>query len=194
MTDKLTKAAFVVYKMTENVATFPTPDPSLEDLGNAMSELAEAEINASQGGKDRTLIRDQKLAALEELMDREVLYVQTVTLGDPDLVALAGMDVKEDPTPWPAPQKPLNFRAEPGKYEGSVYLACDAVKYKREYVFQVYTEHDDGTGQWTDIVSSGRYSITHQGLERGKVYRFRVYASNAAGQSPYSDEANCPAR
>lgn len=62
---KLSKAAFVVSKMTQNAAIFPAPDPPLADISSAISDLAAAENEASQGGTDRTMLRDQKLAILE---------------------------------------------------------------------------------------------------------------------------------
>ena len=190
---KLAKASFVVSKMTTNAATFPTPDPPLSAISNAVGELANAENEASLGGKDRTLLRDQKLATLEDLMNQEVLYVQTITQGDEVLTAQAGMEGQDEPSKWPLPAKPENLRAKPGEFEGSVYLICNAVKYKKQYVFEMWVEDDAGSGQWVPIQTQGKRSYTHMGLERGKVYRFRVCAINSKGRSPYSDEAESPA-
>ncbi len=190
---KLGKASFVVSKMTTNAATFPAPDPTLADLSNAIGELADAENDATQGGKDRTLIRDQKLKILEDMMNQEVLYVQTVTQGDELLVAQAGLEVKDEPSKWPVPIRPENLRAKPGQNPGSVYLICNAVQYKKLYVFEMYEEDDAGNGQWVEIQTQGKRVYTHTGLERGKVYRFRVYAINSEGRSPYSEEAESPA-
>ena len=191
---KMEKASFVVQKMTENAGDFPTPNPPLADITNQVERLNAAEVNASQGGKDRTSERDVQLKKLESMLDLQVLYVQNVSLGDTIIAEKAGMEVQEDPSPWPKPLKPENLRANPGEYEGSVYLIWDPVDYKRDYVVQRFYEDKEGGGEWRDILTQGRYSVTIHGLARGIVYRFRLYATNANGQSPYSNEATSPAR
>lgn len=126
-------------------------------------------------------------------MDREVLYVQSITLGDTDMTALAGMETQKDPQKWPVPAKPENVRGRPGDYEGSVYLICNAVDYKKQYVFQMWVENTATEGEWRIIATQGSRIYTHTGLERGKLYRFRVYATNSKGKSPNSDEVVVPA-
>lgn len=186
--EKISNASFIVSKMTTNAATFPTPDPPLADISTAISEVAAAENEAKQGGTDRITLRDAKLKTLQSLMNRQVLYVQSVTLGDEVLTDLAGMEVKSNPTPWPIPEKPQNFRATPGKFQGSVYLICNSVQYKKLYVFEMWVDDGNGGGQWQPIATQGKRNYTHEGLERGKTYRFRVRASNSAGPGPYSNE------
>lgn len=190
---KLSRASNVVSKMTENAVTFPNPDPPLSQISAAISALAASESAAEKGGTDRTRARDQDLEALQGLMNREVLYVQTIALGDGDIAALAGMEVEDDPHEWPVPEKPQNLRGKPGKYAGSVYLIVNSVEYKKLYVFQMWVEDDAGNGEWRDIKSGTRRTYTHMNLERGKLYRFRVYASNSKGDSPVSDEVVVPA-
>lgn len=148
------------------------------------------------GGKDRTRARDAALRAATDGMNLQVLYVQTVTLGDPDMTALAGMETQSVPQPWPEPNRPIGFKVKPGKLAGSVYMSCKGTKYKKEYVFEMWVEpaKEGLEGSWIPIQSqtSGRYQ--HEGLERGRIYRFRVYAKNSKGRSMASSEASCAAR
>lgn len=211
--EKIQKMRFVIGKMTENAITFPSPNPTMLILAGLAQALEDAETATSEGGKDRTRARDNALDDATEAMNLEVLYVQTVTLGDDDMTALAGMETKGDGQRWPNPDQPQGFKVRPGSLEGSVYMFCKGTKYKKEYVFEMWVEPrlrpidpvpgptpgpDSGTnvavGHWQAIhtQSSGRYQ--HEGLERGKIYRFRVYAQNAAGRSAPSSEASCAAR
>lgn len=190
--EKIEKVLFVVRKMTENATVFPNPNPPLADMADKAGEVADAESATSDGGKDRTQTRDLLLQEMIDMMDLQVLYVQTVTLGDPDLTALAGMDTKSDGTRWPLPDAPGGFIAKPGKFEGSVYMKCDGTKYKKEYVFQIW-EGDSDSGAWKDIKTQGSNIYLHTGLERGKLYTFRVYAINSKGRGPASNVATSAA-
>ena len=193
---KIQKMRFVTEKMSANAAIFPNPNPDLATLAVLTKDLDQAETAASEGGKDRTRARDAALRAATEGMNLQVLYVHTVTLGDPDMTALAGMETQSVPQPWPEPHRPTGFKVKPGKLEGSVYMSCKGTKYKKEYVFEMWVEpvKEGLEGTWVPIQSqtSGRYQ--HEGLERGKIYRFRVYAKNSKGRSMASSEASCAAK
>jgi hypothetical protein len=215
---KIQKTRFVVTKMTLNATVFPTPNPSLASM-TALADTAEStEQNATQLGKDRIMARDAALVAMEDAMDLQVLYVQTVTLGDTDMTALAGMETQQVGSQWPDPDMPEGFKVRPGSLEGSVYMHCKATRYKKQYVFEMWVEtkvvpgpdpiipvppvppvppapaEGSEVGTWVAIQTqtSGRYQ--HVGLERGRIYRFRVYAKNSKGRSIASSEASCAAR
>ncbi len=209
---KINKVRFVVSKMTENATTFPNPDPTMPILGGLADLLETAEANASLGGTDRTETRDIALKNMEDGMDLEVLYVQTVTHGDEVMTGKAGMEVQSVATRWPIPDIPGGFKVRPGNSEGSVYMWCGNTRYKKEYVFEMWVESNVvpptpptppmGTGpspvvvggSWVSVQSQtgGRYQ--HEGLVRGKIYRFRVFAQNSKGRSIASSEASCAAR
>jgi hypothetical protein len=187
------KASYVVQKMTENAVVFPNPNPLLATLDDQIATSIAAEVIATDGGKDRTRHRDEQMQLLTNMMDTQVFYVQTITNGDPEMTALAGMETRKDPQKQPTPLKPEKLRVTPGDYLGSVYIIFDPVKYRREYVYQMLRA-DDTSASWVDIHTSGKFSYLHKGLEQGKVYQFRVFARNASGQSPHSNAISCPAR
>lgn len=190
--DKIQKVRFVVQKMTENAGTFPTPNPPLADLTAQADDLEAAETAASEGGKDRTLTRDEALTKMVNSMNLQVLYVQTITLGDEDMTELAGMETQSSGSKWPLPYQPQGFIAKPGKFEGSVYMKCAGTQYKKQYVFQLWDEKLNG-GEWRDIQTQGSNIYLHEALERGSIYKFRVYAINSAGAGPVSLEATSAA-
>ncbi|MCF8277313.1 MAG: fibronectin type III domain-containing protein [Flavobacteriales bacterium] len=192
--DKIKKVRFVVQKMTENAAIFDTPDPPLTVLSAQADMLEASEAATADGGKDRTLKRDMDLTKMVEMMDLQVLYVQTVTHGDREMTSLAGMDTKSDGSKWPIPKAPAGFIAKPGEFEGSVYMKCNGTLYKKRYVFQMFVETKDNLGEWKDIKTQGKNIYLHRNLERGRIYRFRVYAGNSAGDGPVSTEATSAAR
>ncbi|MFT6759499.1 MAG: hypothetical protein ACJATS_000668 [Psychroserpens sp.] len=191
--DRIKKVRFVIQKMTENSGIYPNPSPSLADLTTQADALAEAEAAASDGGKDRTQTRDIALAKLVKSMDLEVLYVQTITLGDPDLTTLAGMDTKGLGSKWPLPEQPQGFIAKPGEFDGSVYMKCDGTQYKKQYVFEQMMVDENAVIAWKAVKTQGRNIYLLEGLERGKIYTFRVYAINSAGAGPVSISANSAA-
>jgi len=216
---KINKVRFVVTKMTLNATTFLAPNPPMPILEGLADALATAESNATLGGTDRTETRDIALQNMENAMGLEVLYVQTVTLGDEVMTGKAGMEVQSVATRWSEPDMPQGFIVKPGSLEGSIYMRCGRTLYKKEYVFEMWVESNVVppptppipptpptvpipsnsssavvSGSWIPIhtQSSGRYQ--HVGLVRGKIYRFRVYAQNAKGRSIASSEASCAAR
>lgn len=192
--ERIKKMRFVIDKMTENAATFPTPNPSLAVISGLASALEQAETDATPGGKDRTELRDIALQKAIDGMNLLVLYVQGITLGNREMTALAGLETQAVPSKWPTPGMPTGFKVRPGSLEGSIYMFCSGTKFKKTYVFEMWVDDPEKGGYWKEIQAqtSGRYQ--HEGLERGKIYRFRVYAKNSAGRGTASSEASCAAR
>jgi hypothetical protein len=120
-----------------------------------------------------------------DIMDKEVYYVQGITQGDPYTTSLAGMDTQEVGSRWPVPEQPQGFKARPGEFAGSVYMKCNGTKYKKQYVFEMLVEGEKES-EWKPIATQGRNIYLHKGLERGKIYRFRVYAINSKGPGAVS--------
>lgn len=204
---KLIKARLVRQSMAAEAVLFPSPNPPLQEIADKADELEAAEAEAEQGGTDRTIVRDARLAELKVLMLREVLYVQLVTNGVPELVALSGLDTQDDPTKWPKPEVVTEFLAVPGGNSGTVLLTMKPPKYKRMFVIERYVEDavkpaDPSApaptptvgGRWEKIAVQGKQKYLVQGLVSGSMYRFRVAAVNAAGMGDYSPELACVAR
>lgn len=209
VSSKINKARLVRQSMAEHAVDFPTPDPPLPILEGKIDELEVAEAAAQQGGTDRTTVRDARLDELTTLMQREVLYVQLVTNGVPELVAKAGLDTQDEPTRKPRPGKVTGLVANPGGNPGAILLSAKAPDNKQLFVFQHFVQFAvrpmpaDGSapvpspiveGYWETIAVQGRGRLLVTGLVPGSYNRFRVAAANAAGLGDHSDEVTCVAR
>ncbi len=204
---KLIKARLVRQSMADNAVLFPNPAPPLQEIADKADELEAAEAEAELGGTDRTIVRDARLAELKLLLLTEVIYVQLITKGVPELVAAAGLDTQDDPTKWPKPEAMTEFLAVPGGNPGTVQLTMKAPKYKRMFVMEQFMEDtvkpaDPSApeptpavgGRWQMIAVQGKPKYLVERLVSGHNYRFRVAAVNAAGMGDYSSEVACVAR
>ena len=192
---KIIKVRHVVTTTGNNSGTYPTPNPALQALSDKADELEAAEAAASQGGTDRTVIRNARLDEMTDLMNQFVLYVQTESRGLPELIVQSGLDVERDRSKWPLPFTVNDLQAKPGGDPGTIILTWSAAKYNKGYIVERWFDGtEDQDGKWDFLANATRGRITITGLTTGKVYRFRVAAKNSAGQGDYSDEANSVAR
>lgn len=201
---KIVKATSVRTTMQANATVYTAPDPPLAEIEAATSALAMAESEAIKGGTDRTIARNTRLQELTQLMNRLVDYVQLTSKGQPELISMAGMEVKSEGAPWPEPDAVQNLQASPGPNPGTVLLTWDAARYKKSYVVEMWIDGGikpptdpstpTATGAWEVVVIQGGRNYTVVGLTSGANYRFRVAAQNSAGMGPYSDEAQSVAR
>jgi hypothetical protein len=195
--DKIVKAISVVDCIGNHPLTYATPEPPLEDVRDQALLLLTAEAKALRGGTDRTIERNVELDNLTEMMNHLVDYVQLVSQGDPLKVAQAGLDLADEPSPWPIPGRVGNAQAQPGGNPGTILVSWDKVTYKKSYSIEIWVETEGAGGEVSGIwASTVVYKLEHQfmGLVSGRTYRFRVAAQNSAGMGSYSEEASCVAR
>ena len=192
---KVIKVRHVVTTTGNNSGTYPTPDPTLEDLTTKADELEAAEAEASQGGTDRTVVRNARLDEMTALMNQFVLYVQTESRGEPELIVQSGLDVEKERSKWPLPFRVTDLQAVPGGDPGTVVLTWSAAKYNKGYIVERWFDGAEGEeGKWDFLANTNRGHMTVTALTTGKVYRFRVAAKNSTGQGDYSDETSSVAR
>src|SRR5580658_8703671 len=80
----ITMAKGIVSAMTNNTATFPTPDPPIATISTALTalETAEAAVQARQRGA--VAGRNEKRTAVATLLEQLKGYIQKVADGDSD--------------------------------------------------------------------------------------------------------------
>lgn len=190
--DKLIKADYIAQQMTDNVATFATPLPTIEDVTNAIGALRNAAIAAEAGGYALTFAKNEAETSLDQLISQLMSYVQNVSAGDPEVILLSGMEVRRDPQPTPVPLQVQNLNALPSRAQGSIDLNWDALDRRAIYQLEQWIdpEEDDQTGFWSKVATPSKSKYTVDNLTTGKVYRFRVAGIGTDDRiGPYSQEA-----
>jgi hypothetical protein len=180
----------------EGVALFPTPEPSVVDylvthalLGAGVNLVTtlEGQLAAARAALPG-LVEDHKVN-----MNARAFYVQTETNGDPAQIPISGFAVAGTPgTPIGPLPRPENVKAVMGPFPGMIKLSCDPVKGTQMYVMDCrLIDPPGGAFQQAKLSTKSRNDLT--GLVSGKMYAFRMAVIGAAGQSPWSDEAQCMA-
>ena len=188
--DKLLKGRFIVMQMTANASVFPNPIPSLAEVQAAHDALHQAAVRACAGGKLLTAAKTEATNTYDRLIAQLAAYVQSISAGSEEIILKAGMEVRQKPSTRPSASQVNKLRAYPSRKQGTILISWTSLG--RGYVFQLEmcTEEPDGMTPWTQRISHGsEYEMS--GLERGRVYYFRVAGigtDNVFG--PYSQEVN----
>lgn len=171
-------------------ATYATPTPPLADISKACDDLETAEIDVTQnGGRQDTLIRNQRLRELKELIKQLAGYVQAVSGGDPELIASAAFTTRKLPSPSGVPPPPGDLRALITTLPGELRLRWKGVKDRRIYEVQFNDSDPLVEANWKALLMTGKNFHTATGLTSHKDYSFRVRAVSAGGIGPWSDTA-----
>lgn len=189
--EKLIKGDYIVAQMTANVATFPTPLPSLEDVTVAITALRDAATRAEAGGYVLTFEKNLAQEALDELMRQLTAYVQNVSGGDAETILLSGMEVRRGPEPKPAPTQIQNLNALPSRTTGQIDLNWDTLGQGVVYQVEQWMDgQDDDEGFWSKLATPSKSKYTVTGLNTGTVYRFRVAGIGTDDRiGPFSQDA-----
>ena len=179
-----------VVAMTGNLV-YATPTPALALITAACDALETAEIAVTtNGGKQDTLIRNERLTDLKELIKELGGYVQAVSGGDPEKIASAAFPTRKLPEPSGVLPAPGNLRARITTLPGEIRLNWDGVEDRHIYQAEI-NDGDPLTGTWKLLVMTGKNFFTAKGLTSHKDYSFRVNAIGADGVGPWSDMAIC---
>lgn len=187
------KSATNVTMLTGNVK-FPTPIPTLTEVGLAVTRLEKAiqnyDFTRSRVDKEE---RDIAFAALKAMRADLGGYVQTVSAGDQELITSAGFETEKVRQPLGQLPAPPNVKAVVTPYPGRLDVRFGGVKGR--YIYEVYICGGDPKveADWSLYTTTGKNRITVDALESGKEYFFRIVALGAAGASPVSDVASAKA-
>lgn len=180
-----------VVALTGNL-TFPTPVPALALITAACDALEAAEIAVTNnGGRQDTLLRNQRLAELKELLKELAGYVQAVSGGSPEKIASAAFTTRKLPKPAGVLPAPGNLRARITTLPGELRLNWDGVKDRHIYEVQINDGDPLVVANFKLLEMTGKNFLTVKGLESHKDYSFRVNAVGADGVGPWSDIATC---
>lgn len=90
----INRAKQIQQTMNDNISRFPSCVAALARVSADTTELEQADLDAADGGKTKTAIRNDKEKQLRESLTILGNYVQEVAQGDEAIVHLAGMEVR----------------------------------------------------------------------------------------------------
>jgi hypothetical protein len=133
--------------------------------------------------------RQTKLQAARDCANNVGLKLSALTAGDPAVLLAAGLEIARDKSPVGKPDAPGNVRADVTEFEGRVKLRWQRPVRRCWFDVQATTDPTATTG-WKKLLTCFKQTCEVSGLESGKKYWFRLAASNAHGQGPWSQAAS----
>ena len=129
--------------------------------------------------------RQTKLQTARDCANNVGLKLSALTAGDPAVLLAAGLEIARDKSPVGKPAAPGNVRADVTEFEGRVKLRWQRPVRRCWFDVQATTDPTATTG-WKKLLTCFKQTCEVSGLESGKKYWFRLAASNAHGQGPWS--------
>jgi hypothetical protein len=181
-----TKAQVIHDDMNGNTH-YPSPDPALETLQTAITELKDAVVKSKNGSKDDTAEKNAKRQILVDLLHRLSYYVQVTSNGVEAIILSSGFDINKPAGPVGVLPKPDNFKVVTGANKGSIELSCDMVNHASFYEFQYTKTPVVATSVWVMRTSTKRRLLI-EGLTAGQQYVFKMAAAGSDPNRTWSDE------
>ena len=177
----LTFAQRVVTAMTGNPA-FPSPAPTLAEVSAATTALQTAETAALSRLKGAVTTRNDKRAALVNLMQELRTYVQKTADADAEnsanIILSAGYAVRKTPT-----RAARAFNAKAGAVSGAVKLVTPSAGHRSFYEWAYST---DGGKTWITVPATLQAKTMITGLTPATAVEFRVRSCTKAGEGDWS--------
>ena len=177
----ITFAAGIVTAMTGNPA-FPSPIPALALVTAAIAALQLAETDALTRAKGTAAVRNDKRAALVDLLEQLRAYIQAQANATPEngvaIIQSAGLAVRKTPT-----HGTRTFTANPGPVSGAVKLYTKSAGARSAYLWEYST---DGGKTWVAAPVTVQARTTITGLPVGATVLFRVQPVSKTGEADWS--------
>lgn len=177
----ITLATGIVTAMTGNQA-FPSPIPALALVTAAINALQIAETTALTRAKGTAAARNDKRAALADLLEQLKAYVQAQANASPEngvtIIQSAGFAIRKTPT-----HGTRTFSANPGPVSGSVKLYTKSAGARSAYLWEYST---DGGKTWVAAPVTVQARTTITGLQAGATVLFRVQPVSKTGEGDWS--------
>jgi len=178
----INEAKGMVTCMTSNSASFPNPSPPLTALTSAINDLEIAETAALARTRGAATTRNDKKAALVQLLEQQRTYVQTVADTNMEngaaIIQSAGMSVRKAVV-----HGPRTFSAKAGAVSGAVKLVAAAAARRASYEW----EYSINGGQaWVTVPVTLQAKTTVTGLTPGATVMFRYRGVTKTGEGDWS--------
>lgn len=182
--DLLNESGTVIQRMTQNVALFSNPNPTVAELMRVTEEYKVALYNAK--GRDTVLvsIKNDKRAVVRSMLTQMAEYVSSVAKGDRTILASSGFTLARAKGEV-ATLKPIEKLMVDTETPEQAAIRVTKVKGAKAYMFQYTTGAVTRESQWVSRTITESY-CTITGLQPGVKYSFRVIAIGPGDQSVYS--------
>jgi hypothetical protein len=171
----------IVKSMTRN-ASFPNPVPALATVTEALNELQAAETAALARTKGAATTRNEKRAALVQLLQQLRGYIQTTADANVEngasIIQSAGIAVRKTPV-----RHPRVFDAKPGTVSGSVKLLAASAARRASYEWEYSL---DGGKTWVTSPVTLQAKTTLSGLTPGATVQFKYRPVIKTGEGDWS--------
>ena len=178
-----------ITSLTNNVATFPAPNPPVLALTTAKNNL---DTRLKAIAQQESLLDAERAyaateeAALDALLQQEASYVENIANGEVSIILLSGFPLAQEPAPIGQLSPPQNLLGLATDIEGQTKLKWNSVHGAKSYIVECATNPN---GPWVPVTVTTRISCLATNLTPGTKYWFRVRAVGAAGLSGWSDPA-----
>lgn len=189
--DQMTDAYLIVRANTikagvaANPDSFPTPSPSLTDLGGTITAFSAA-VQAAEGG-DRQAVAE-KNAVRQTLVNQLHLlgnYVLFMAQGNEVVATSSNFRISRVAQPLPPLTNPDGLLLKNGRNSGELELSCRAVKGAKAYMYEIAATPVTDATVWERLPGTGT-KFLYEGLESGKEYACRVAAIGPRKQLVFS--------
>lgn len=180
----LVRANVIVGKMQGN-PNFMTPEPGLNLVRTAINEFAVAVEAAASGDTQAKAVRDQKAAALIDLLHKLGNYVLFTAQEDAVIATSSGFHIAKTRTPQPPISSPV-VTVENGVNSGELKLSTKKVTGAKSYNFQYTADPLTESSVWESVSGTTTKKVI-SGLKSGNRYWCRIAAVGSKDQITYSN-------
>ena len=183
----VTDTANIIVSMTNN-ANYPSPTPTLAPITTAKNDFAQAIANAADGGKELTLIKNEKRAALAALLRELAAYVSVACKGSMPVLVGSGFPTWK-PTRTPAGDLPAPGAPTLGLGVRSGQLTASTTPVPNGYTYNWRVSLPGNPPDIKVRVQTTAASNVFDNLTPGQIYLVDVNVVGSAGPSDYSDNS-----
>jgi len=185
---KISKCRSIHTNLVLYAAIFTAPPFTMVIFLAAIDALDAAQAAMSQGGQDRTAVRNAAEAALNGMITQLKNYVNDVADGDVVKLTRSGFSLNKERQPSGLTPQMVITSVKPGPVSGSLDIVCQSVKDAKMYYLS-YSEADNAgnPGTWTADVQFTKSKMLLGGLNPRKLYWVRVRALANQSLGAYSN-------
>lgn len=139
--------------LVSSIASFPNPEPTMEEFGAEITKL-DAAIKAKDGSKVRSQAITDQGDVVFGMLKSIIIYVNKVANGDMALILLSGFDCNNERVQHDIPGKALIKRIEDGSVACSAKIYMDALTDADRYKVET-TSTPDNDESWKTVIDFG---------------------------------------